>query len=52
MKKAKKYDAVQEVREIREKLSVKYFDNPDKLLEDLKAARKKFFKKQPKPKAV
>lgn len=52
MKKAKKYDAVQEAREIREKLSVKYFDHPDKLLEDLKAVRKKVFKKHPKPKTV
>ncbi|NLR58875.1 hypothetical protein HGH93_12235 [Chitinophaga polysaccharea] len=38
MKKAKKYDAVAEVRKIREKLSVKYWKHPDLLFRDLKAA--------------
>ncbi|WP_188316222.1 hypothetical protein [Chitinophaga agrisoli] len=42
MKKAKKYDAVAEVRKVREKLSVKYWENPDLLLRDLKAARQRY----------
>lgn len=45
MKKTKKYYAVKEVREIRDKLSVKYWDDTDKLLGDLKAIREKFMKK-------
>lgn len=42
MKKGKKYDAVQDVREIREKLSVKYWKHTDLLKKDLKAIRKKY----------
>jgi len=42
MKKSKKYDAVAEVRKIREKLSLKYWGNTDLLLQDLKAIRKKY----------
>lgn len=42
MKKGKKYDAVAAVRQIREKLSVKYFEHPQLLLKDLKAVREKY----------
>lgn len=42
MKKSKEYDAVAEVRRIREKLSLKYWGNTDLLLKDLKAIRKKY----------
>lgn len=42
MKKAKKYDAVKDVREIRENLSLKYWKKPEELKEALKAAREKF----------
>ncbi|SJZ83120.1 hypothetical protein SAMN04488128_1011769 [Chitinophaga eiseniae] len=42
MKKRKKYDAVAEVRKIREEMSVKYFGNHDLLLKDLKTAWKEF----------
>jgi len=42
MKKSKKYDAVAAVRQVREKLSVKYFEHPQLLLKDLKAARDKY----------
>ena len=40
--KKKKYNAVQEVRKIREKLSVKYWNNPELFTQDLKAASKRF----------
>lgn len=46
MKKDKKLNAVQEVREIREALSVKYWNHPDQLKAALKAAREKFGVKQ------
>lgn len=52
MKKDKKYDAVQEVREIREKLSVEYWKHPNKLKEALKAAREKFTREEARTKAV
>lgn len=42
MKKSKKYDAVAEVRKIREQLSLKYWGHTDLLLKDLKAIRKKY----------
>lgn len=42
MKKGKKYDAVQDAREIKEKLSLKYWDKPEELVKALKAARDKF----------
>ncbi|WP_188316127.1 hypothetical protein [Chitinophaga agrisoli] len=42
MRKGKKYDAVAAVRKVREKLSVKYWDRPDLLLKDLKAAMQKY----------
>jgi len=42
MKKIKKYDAVADARKIRERLSVKYWNNQDLLFKDLKAAREKF----------
>jgi len=42
MKKIKRYDAVADARKIREKLSVKYWNNQDLLFKDLKAARAKF----------
>ena len=37
MKKDKKPNILQELREIREKMSVKYWQHPEKLMEDLKA---------------
>lgn len=46
MKKSKKYDAVAEVRKIREELSLKYWGHPDLLLKDLKEAREKFHLEQ------
>ncbi|CAL1518567.1 hypothetical protein [Chitinophaga sp. MM2321] len=42
MKKGKKYDAVAEVRKIREELSLKYWGHPDLLLKDLKAVRERY----------
>ncbi|NML40429.1 hypothetical protein HHL17_24745 [Chitinophaga sp. G-6-1-13] len=42
MKKAKKYDALAEVRKVRDELSVKYRNNPELLFRDLKAARERF----------
>ena len=39
MKKVKKKSVLKELREIREKLSVEYWQNPEKLREDLKAVR-------------
>ncbi|WP_343306714.1 hypothetical protein AAHN97_06340 [Chitinophaga niabensis] len=50
MKKDKKYDAVQEVRDIREKLSVKYWQHPEELKAALKAVREKFTASQKKKK--
>lgn len=44
--KRKKYDAVAEVRKIREALSLKYWGHPDLLLKDLKEAREKFHLEQ------
>lgn len=40
--KKKKTDAVQEMREIREKLSMKYWKKPDALKKDMLKIRKKY----------
>lgn len=45
MKKAKKYDAVKEVREFRDKMGPVYMNDPEKLKKALKEARDKFFPK-------
>lgn len=50
MKKAKKYDAVKEVREIRDKVSAEFMNDPEKLKQALKEAREKFFPKESKKK--
>ncbi|PSL44144.1 hypothetical protein CLV51_1069 [Chitinophaga niastensis] len=42
MKKSKKYDAVAEVRKIREELSLKYWGHTELLLKDLKAVRERY----------
>lgn len=42
MKKEKEFDAVKMMREIREKLSMKYWKHPDLLKKDMKAVRKKY----------
>lgn len=42
MKKNKKFDAVQMMRSIREKLSVKYWKHPDILKKEMEAIRKKY----------
>jgi len=42
MKKNKKYDAVKNMREIREKLSEKYWKNPALLKKDMEDIRKKY----------
>lgn len=42
MKKNKNYDAVAEVRRIKEKLSIKYWGHPEQLLKDLKEVRKRY----------
>jgi hypothetical protein len=39
MKKDKKPNVLQELRNIREKMSVKYWQQPEKLMDDLKAVR-------------
>ena len=41
MKTNKEFDAVKMMRDIREKLSEKYWDHPDALLKDMEAIRKK-----------
>ena len=43
MKKGRKKNVLKELREIREKLSVEYWQNPEKLREDLKAIREEEF---------
>lgn len=52
MKKSKKYDAVAEVRKIREELSLKYWGNPDLLFKDLKAVRKRYNQRLKKTKTL
>ena len=42
MKEIKKFDAVQTMREIREKLSEKYWKHPDILKKEMEAIRKKY----------
>ncbi|MEK7263240.1 MAG: hypothetical protein AAB071_01870 [Bacteroidota bacterium] len=42
MKKNKEFDAVQEMRKIREKLSIKYWKHPDILKKEMEAIRKKY----------
>jgi hypothetical protein len=45
--KEKRFDAVKQMREIREKLSEKYWQNPEALKKDLATIRKKYnFKTQ------
>lgn len=52
MKKNKKFYAVQMMWEIREKLSIKYWKNPDLLKKEMEAIRKKYNIKPRTPKAV
>jgi hypothetical protein len=42
MKKEKEFDAVKMMRDIREKLSKKYWNHPDVLKKDMEAIRKKY----------
>ncbi len=42
MKKNKQYDAVKMMRDIREKLSEKYWKHPDILKKEMEAIRKKY----------
>jgi hypothetical protein len=42
MNKNKKFDAVQTMRDIREKLSEKYWKHPDVLKKDMEVIRKKY----------
>ncbi|CAN5829671.1 hypothetical protein BH24BAC1_BH24BAC1_16790 [soil metagenome] len=42
MSQNKPFDAVQMMREIREKLSVRYWKNPDRLKKDMEAIHKKY----------
>jgi hypothetical protein len=42
MNKEKKFDAVQMMREIREKLSEKYWRHPDILKKEMESIRKKY----------
>jgi hypothetical protein len=42
MNKNKKFDAVQTMRDIREKLSEKYWKHPDVLKKEMEAIRKKY----------
>lgn len=50
MKTNKQYDAVKAMREIREKLSEKYWKHPDILKQDMEATRKKYGLKVASPK--
>jgi hypothetical protein len=45
MKTNKEYDTVKAMREIREKLSEKYWKHPDILKQDMEAIRKKYGQK-------
>ena len=51
MTKNKKYDAVKAMREIREKLSEKYWQRPERLKKDMETIRKKYNLKSSKNKA-
>ncbi|HTA26490.1 MAG TPA: hypothetical protein VK809_01785 [Bacteroidia bacterium] len=42
MRKEKEFDAVKMMREIREKLSKRYWKHPDVLKKDMEAIRKKY----------
>ena len=42
MKKNKSYDAVQAMRETREKLSLQYWQNPELLKQEMKSIREKY----------
>lgn len=42
MEKIKNYDSVREMREIREKLSEKYWKHPDILKQEMKAIKEKY----------
>ena len=42
IKKEKKYDSVKMMREIRDRLSKKYAQNPDKEIDDLQKIRSKY----------
>ncbi|WP_143306175.1 hypothetical protein [Chitinophaga vietnamensis] len=45
MKKVKEYDAVAEVRKIRDEMSLKYWNNPELMAHDLKEASERFEKR-------
>ena len=51
MNKNKKFDAVQMMRDIREKLSLKYWKNPERLKKDMEHIRKKYNLKVTSPQA-
>ncbi|MBC7382626.1 MAG: hypothetical protein H7296_06465 [Bacteroidia bacterium] len=51
MEPTKKFDAVQMMREIREKLSEKYWKHPDLLKQEIEAIRQKYNLKITPPKA-
>lgn len=50
MKSIKKFDAVKSMREIREKLSEKYWKHPEILKQEMGAIREKYNIKVPPPK--
>jgi len=52
VKKIKKFDAVQMMRDIREKLSEKYWKHPDILEKEMAAIRKKYNIKPQTPEAT
>jgi hypothetical protein len=51
MEKNKKFDAVQMMRDIREKLSEKYWKHPEILKQEMEMIRLKYNLKIPKPKS-
>ena len=52
MKTSKQYDAVQAMREIREKLSEKYWKHPDLLKQEMEVIQKKYGLKIATPKVT
>lgn len=50
--KKKKFDAVQMMRDIRNKMGEKYYENIDLLLKDMEKVRKKYKLSPKKPKAA
>lgn len=52
MKKNKKFDSVQSMRDIREKLSLRYWKHPEILKKEMEAIRKKYHIKLPVPEKV